>query len=179
MVHPFSFQGSLDPCTYENPFEQMKSHQISPKKQQFASVPDRFRTDRCRALRVALLCLWWWLSWGTSLAGHGRNIWIEISRFKGQHIQNFRRSLILESYLQDFPTTFVFPITLNWFLSFFSPNSFRYRGSYFKYRGEGSQILWIRFGGAVGQGVVWCVYGSKNYVPSSFCYPCKKKLAVQ
>ena len=61
----------------------------------------------------------------------------------------------------------------------FSPNSFRYRGSYFKYRGEGSQILWIRFGGAVGQGVVWCVYGSKNHVPSSFCYPCKKKLAVQ
>ena len=30
----------------------------------------------------------------------------------------------------------------------FSPNSFSYRGSYFKYRGEGSQILWIRFGGS-------------------------------
>ena len=28
-----------------------------------------------------------------------------------------------------------------------SPNSFSYRGSYFKYRGEGSQIFWIRFGG--------------------------------
>ena len=29
----------------------------------------------------------------------------------------------------------------------FPSNSFSYRGSYFKYRGEGSQILWIRFGG--------------------------------
>ena len=28
-----------------------------------------------------------------------------------------------------------------------SPNSFSFRGSYFKYRGEGSQIFWIRFGG--------------------------------
>ena len=36
-----------------------------------------------------------------------------------------------------------------------SPDSFSYRGFlYFKYRGEDSQILWIRFflGGAVGQG---------------------------
>ena len=33
----------------------------------------------------------------------------------------------------------------------FSPNSFSYRGSYFKYRGEGSQILWIRFGGVSGR----------------------------
>ena len=30
---------------------------------------------------------------------------------------------------------------------FISPNSFSYRGSYFKYRGEGSQNFWIRFGG--------------------------------
>lgn len=29
-----------------------------------------------------------------------------------------------------------------------SPNSFSYGGSYFKYRGEGSQIFWIRFGSA-------------------------------
>ena len=29
----------------------------------------------------------------------------------------------------------------------FSPNSFSYRGSYFKLGGEGSQILWIRAGG--------------------------------
>ena len=36
----------------------------------------------------------------------------------------------------------------------FSPNASAIRGSYFKYRGEGSQIYWIRFGGAVGQGVV-------------------------
>ena len=36
----------------------------------------------------------------------------------------------------------------------FSPSSFSYRGSYFKHRGDGSQILRIRFGGgAVGQGV--------------------------
>ena len=34
------------------------------------------------------------------------------------------------------------------------PNSFRHRGSYFKYSGEGSQISWICFGGAVGQGAV-------------------------
>ena len=32
----------------------------------------------------------------------------------------------------------------------FSPNSFNYRGSYFKLVGEGSQILWIHC-------VVWCV----------------------
>ena len=37
----------------------------------------------------------------------------------------------------------------------FSPNSFSYRGSYFKLGGEGSQFLWIRAGGgAVTQGVV-------------------------
>ena len=29
----------------------------------------------------------------------------------------------------------------------FSPNSFSYRGSYFKLGGEGSQVLWIRCGG--------------------------------
>ena len=34
------------------------------------------------------------------------------------------------------------------------PNRFSFRGSYFKYTGEGSQISWIRFGGAVEQGVV-------------------------
>ena len=61
--------------TFENPFEHhIKSHQIS-QKQQFAFVPDRFRTVRCRTLRVALLCLWWWLSWGTSLAGR---TWMEM-----------------------------------------------------------------------------------------------------
>ena len=31
----------------------------------------------------------------------------------------------------------------------FSPNSFSYRGSYFKLGGEGSQILWIRAGGGL------------------------------
>ena len=37
----------------------------------------------------------------------------------------------------------------------YSPNSFCYRGSYFKYRGEGSHIFWICFGvGGVGEGVV-------------------------
>ena len=36
-----------------------------------------------------------------------------------------------------------------------SPNSFSYRDSYFKYRGEGSQIFWIRsVGQGVGRGVV-------------------------
>ncbi len=34
------------------------------------------------------------------------------------------------------------------------PNSFRYRRSYFKYSGEGSQIFCICLGGAVGQGAV-------------------------
>ena len=29
-----------------------------------------------------------------------------------------------------------------------------YKDPYFKYRGEGSQIFWICFGGAVGQGAV-------------------------
>ena len=39
------------------------------------------------------------------------------------------------------------PANVQWVSSsFFSPNSFSYRGSYFKYKGEGSQILWIRFG---------------------------------
>ena len=37
----------------------------------------------------------------------------------------------------------------------FSVNSFSYKGSYFKFRGEGSQIFWICFGGAAGQGAVW------------------------
>ena len=32
----------------------------------------------------------------------------------------------------------------------FSPNSCSYRGSYFKYRGKGSQTFWIRFGGLSG-----------------------------
>ena len=32
-----------------------------------------------------------------------------------------------------------------------SPNSFSYRGSYFKLGGEGSQILWIRCGGGLSQ----------------------------
>ena len=32
---------------------------------------------------------------------------------------------------------------------YFSPNSFSYRGSYFKLGGEGSQILWIRCGGGL------------------------------
>ena len=32
-----------------------------------------------------------------------------------------------------------------------SLNSFSYRGSYFKCRGEGSQIFWIRFGGLSGR----------------------------
>ena len=36
----------------------------------------------------------------------------------------------------------------------FSLNSFSYKGSYFKFRGEGSQIFWICFGGAAGQGAV-------------------------
>ena len=36
----------------------------------------------------------------------------------------------------------------------FSPNSCSSKGSYFKYRGKGSQIFWIRFGRAVWQGVV-------------------------
>ena len=48
-----------------------------------------------------------------------------------------------------------------------SPNSFSYRGSYFKYRGEGSQIFWIRFGGGCQAGCRprrrlmfswWCVW---------------------
>ena len=47
-----------------------------------------------------------------------------------------------------------------WAFMCFSPNSFSYRGSYFKLGGEGSQILWIRWGGAVTEGVVggvlWC-----------------------
>ncbi len=51
----------------------------------------------------------------------------------------------------------------------FSPNSFSYRGSYFKYRGEGSQIFWIRFGGGCRAGcrprcrlifTWWCVWVS-------------------
>ena len=33
----------------------------------------------------------------------------------------------------------------------FSPNALAIRGSYFKYRGEGSQIYWIRFGGLSGR----------------------------
>ena len=36
----------------------------------------------------------------------------------------------------------------------FSPNSFSYQGSYFKYRGEGSQIFLDLCWGAVGQGAV-------------------------
>ena len=35
-----------------------------------------------------------------------------------------------------------------------SPNSFSYQGSYFKYRGEGSQIFLDLCWGAVGQGAV-------------------------
>ena len=31
----------------------------------------------------------------------------------------------------------------------FSPNSFSYRGSCFKYRGEGSQMFWMRLGGGL------------------------------
>ena len=38
-----------------------------------------------------------------------------------------------------------------WYIPKIVP-SFSYRGSCFKSRGEGSQIFWIRFGGAVGQG---------------------------
>ena len=45
-------------------------------------------------------------------------------------------------------------ISDNFQLTDFSPNSCSERGSYFKYRGKGSQTFWIRFGGAVGQGVV-------------------------
>ena len=41
---------------------------------------------------------------------------------------------------------------VNILLLFFSPNSFSCRGSYSKYRGQGSQIQGFR--GAVGQGVV-------------------------
>ena len=33
-----------------------------------------------------------------------------------------------------------------------SQNSSSYKGSYFKYRGEASQMFWICFGGAVRQG---------------------------
>ena len=49
----------------------------------------------------------------------------------------------------------------------FSPNSFSYRGSYFKCRGEGSQVFWIRFGGGCRAGCRpryrpmfdwWCVW---------------------
>ena len=46
------------------------------------------------------------------------------------------------------------PVTCVSVFPCFSPNALAIRGSYFKYRGEGSQIYWIRFGGAVGQGVV-------------------------
>ena len=45
-------------------------------------------------------------------------------------------------------------ISDNFQLIDFSPNSCSYRGSYFKYSCKGSQTFWIRFGGAVGQGVV-------------------------
>ena len=37
----------------------------------------------------------------------------------------------------------------------FSLNRFSYKGSYFKFRGEGSQIFWICVRGAAGQGAVW------------------------
>ena len=41
-----------------------------------------------------------------------------------------------------------------------SPNSFGYRGSYFKLGGEDSQILWIRCGGGCHTGSRWrCVWG--------------------
>ena len=50
---------------------------------------------------------------------------------------------------------------------------FSYRGSYFKYRGEGSQILWIRCGGAVTQGVVgavvWCM-GEGSQIQEGGCH---------
>ena len=43
---------------------------------------------------------------------------------------------------------------------FFFPNSLSDRGSYFKYRGEGSRIFWIRFGGGLsGRVSSECVYG--------------------
>ncbi len=35
----------------------------------------------------------------------------------------------------------------SWLHDAISPNSFSYSGSYFKYRGECTQIFWIRFGG--------------------------------
>ena len=38
-------------------------------------------------------------------------------------------------------------MTLGCGFKHFSPNSFSYRGSYFKLGGEGSQILWIRCAG--------------------------------
>ena len=60
-----------------------------------------------------------------------------------------------------FSTSFLSSLSAGYFRStgshivvWFSPNSFSYRGSYSKCRGEGSQIFWIRLGGAVGQGVV-------------------------
>ena len=49
-----------------------------------------------------------------------------------------------------------------------SPNSFSCKGSYLKYRDEGSQIFWIWFGGGCRAGCRlrdrlmfswWCVYG--------------------
>ena len=40
-------------------------------------------------------------------------------------------------------------------LQFVYPNSFSYRGSYFEYRGEGTQILWICFAGGGLSGEGW------------------------
>lgn len=60
------------------------------------------------------------------------------------------------------------------FLSvFFFPSSFRYRGSHFKYGGEGSKILWIRPGRCLmcvwlRARRFWCVLGPAG------CFPCSK-----
>ena len=40
-------------------------------------------------------------------------------------------------------------------LHMFSLNSFSYRGSYFKYRGQGSQVFWIRCRGCCRAGCRW------------------------
>ena len=63
----------------------------------------------------------------------------------------------------------------SWLRDAISPNSFSYSGSYFKYRGEGSQIFYLDsfWRGAVGQGVipdvVWCsIGGAYGWVYADF-----------
>ena len=65
-------------------------------------------------------------------------------------IFQLRRRVIFLNELSIFISQFCF-----FRLSVFSPNSFSYRGSYFKLGGEGSQVLWIRCGGGCHTGSRW------------------------